>query len=192
MSGSSKTKVAFRYAEALLRVVEAKNGVEGEPTAAQRIATELTMFVEIWSQHSDLTVYLLSPIYPKRQREAALAGVVEECKLSSPLPRLLRILLTRDRLTLLPELAKQFTELADKRAGVVEVEITSAREIEADEKTGIENRLRKVVSGRPRFYWKTKPEILGGLIITVGGQVLDGSIESRLKRMQHSFLGRLS
>lgn len=180
------SKLARRYAKALLSAIEAELGNQGTPTPAQQAAEALNAFATAWVEDPELRVYLMSPRFPLAEREAALSKIAETSGMSSVLKRFLLVVLQRGRISSLEEIAAGFSGIADRAAGIVQVEVTSARDIDAGERRDIEIGLSAKIDGRPIFSWSVDPEILGGLVVTFAGKVLDGSIRGQLQRMQNS------
>ena len=94
------------------------------------------------------------------------------------------LLVSNDRLLLLPFIAEQFHALKDKAEGVAQAEITSAFPM-SDEQV---EELIKLLE--PKFGLKLKPHVvidsslIGGVRVAVGDQVLDTSVQAQLQRMR--------
>ena len=147
------------------------------------MARELTDFVEIWKGDAKLSYYLLSPMYPEDQRRQALLAVMKSCCLQDLSQRFLTVIFDRNRLVALPEIVLAFTELAERQAGLVRVEVKVARPLEAEEQGQIERILQQKIGGHTVISWKIAPEILGGMIVVYEGKILDGSVSGRLTKL---------
>jgi len=94
-----------------------------------------------------------------------------------------RVLIANGRLELLPEIHAQFAELKNEREGVVEAEIRTAFQLDNAQLTGliadISRRLKRRV--HPRV--TVDKELIGGVRITAGDEVIDGSVRGRLEDM---------
>ena len=94
-----------------------------------------------------------------------------------------RVLIANDRLALLPEVHAQFAELKNERDGVVEAEIRSAFPLDNAQVTGL------VADISRRFKRRVQPRVtldkslIGGVRITVGDEVIDGSVRGKLEGM---------
>jgi F-type H+-transporting ATPase subunit delta len=102
------------------------------------------------------------------------------------LVRFLKVLFERDRLVALSEIAESFQRLADQCASVIPVEISTARPISPEEVGRIETRIEQSLSGTPEFHWKVDPALLGGIVVTFEGKVLDGSLNGRLNKLERT------
>ena len=68
-----------------------------------------------------------------------------------------------------------------------EVTIESAAELEKKERKRVEENLRGQYGDDLNFTYKITPELVGGMRIRVGNDVWDGSLKSRLERLQNAF-----
>lgn len=177
-------KLATRYARALYQALSAEQGTSGTPTPAQLSAAELRSFANLWEQEKDLEKHLLNPMYKREERLAALLEVAKCAGFSDLAGRFLRVLFDRDRLVIIPEVAKAFSELADKEAGVVRVQVSTARDISDAEKLSIKTKLSTQIPGELQLSFESRPELLGGLIVRYQGKVLDGSVSGKLDRIE--------
>lgn len=179
-------RLAIRYARALIRAVEREHGTDGIPTPAQQISKILNDFVGVWNSDPQLSLYVLSPVYKRQERLNALVAIAENAGFPPLLVGFLKVLFERDRLVALVEIADSYKKLADKHASVVPVEICTARPISNEEAQRIENQIGSSISGTPEFCWKVDSSLLGGMIVTCEGKVLDGSLSGRLNNLEHT------
>ena len=93
---------------------------------------------------------------------------------------LLRVLIENRRLELLPHICEAFEELKNQREGVVEAAITSAFPLAELQLASLVADLEK------RFKRKVQPvvtldkELIGGVRVVIGDEVIDGSVRSKL------------
>jgi F-type H+-transporting ATPase subunit delta len=177
------TAAARRYAEAVFQLGE-------EGGSLEHWQDDLATLSEVASDPQALAV-LENEKTPLEQRSAllerALAGL-------SPLARnLARLLLSRGRLGLLPEISRLFTEMLDRRNGVVRAQVITAVPIDAAEQHAIAERLRTLTGARDvRVEARVDPAIIGGLVVRVGDRLIDGSTRSRLVQLKRRLAGQPS
>jgi F-type H+-transporting ATPase subunit delta len=110
---------------------------------------------------------------------------IELCKEDFPVDarNFVRVLIANDRLTLLPEIHRQFIELKNELEGVVEAEIRTAFPLDNAQINGlvadISRRLKRRVQPRVAL----DRELIGGVRITAGDEVIDGSVRGKLEEM---------
>ena len=83
------------------------------------------------------------------------------------------------------------TILAEQALPTSEVtaEVTAARELNAAQRTALEDALRKAAGAKVQVELKIDPAIIGGLIVKVGSRMIDSSISSKLQRLQLAMKG---
>ncbi len=99
---------------------------------------------------------------------------------------LLTVLSANDRLNLLPEIAAQFEVLKDEAEGVLEATIVSAQEMSEAQKADLLAALKGKFGRDVQAVVEVDASLIGGAVITVGDQVIDGSVKGRLQRMAAS------
>jgi len=103
--------------------------------------------------------------------------------LSAEAKNLIALLIEYDRLPLLPEICEQFETLKNDREGVVDAQIFSAYELDAAQLADL------VVDLERRFKRKINPrvsvdrELIGGVRVVIGDEVIDGSVRGKLNAM---------
>lgn len=89
------------------------------------------------------------------------------------------------RLEAVPEIARQFRELKNLSDGVADAHIETAFELSQADIDGLLNALAKKFPGVTLHPVVTvNPELIGGVCVRVGDQVLDASVRARLAQMK--------
>jgi F-type H+-transporting ATPase subunit delta len=187
--GKAIGKVASKYARALLRSVESESAASGDgKTPAQQLAEKLTAFSLAFGTDRDLHNALLSPMFPEPQRAAALNALTTSFEFTPTAKNFIKLMFERGRLSLLSEVALAFTQMADRAAKVVMVEVLTARPVGEDEQAQIAASLKHTIVGKLEFTWSVDPEILGGMLVRYDGFILDGTVRSNLNRVGQSLI----
>ena len=96
---------------------------------------------------------------------------------------LLAVLAGNDRLSLLPEIAAQFEVLKAEAEGKLEATIVSAQEMTDAQKAELMAALKTRFGRDVEATVEVDASLIGGAVITVGDQVIDGSVKGRLQKM---------
>ncbi|MGH8049899.1 MAG: F0F1 ATP synthase subunit delta [Arenimonas sp.] len=98
----------------------------------------------------------------------------------------LTVLADNHRLPLLPEIAALFDELKADAERVVKATVTSAKTLDAAELTQLRNALKKRFDREVEITAQVDESLIGGVVINTGDVVIDGSIKTKLARLQAS------
>jgi len=115
-----------------------------------------------------------------------VAGVALQkgVSLSPKAGNLLRAVLENGRLAALPEIASQFATLVNADSGVSDALVESAFPIDAAQLGEVLAALEKRFGRRLNAHVEIVPELIGGIRVTVGDEVLDTSVKARLEQMK--------
>ncbi|MDR1968498.1 MAG: F0F1 ATP synthase subunit delta [Burkholderiaceae bacterium] len=108
--------------------------------------------------------------------------------LPQPLPEhganFLRTVIDNRRLAALPEMAQQFRELANAQSGRSDAKIYSAFPIADGELASLKTVLEKRFGRQLQTQVHIDPDLIGGVRVVVGDEVLDTSVRARLQQMK--------
>jgi len=96
---------------------------------------------------------------------------------------LIRVLIENRRLSLVPEIRDLFEDLKNEREGIVEAQITSAFPLEGASLATLVADLEKRFKRRIQPIVTLDPELIGGVCVQVGDEVIDGSVRGKLASM---------
>ena len=170
--------IARPYAEALFKATD-RVGADALLAQVRRVADvaadgQLRQFADNPKVSADAVFDLLLSV-------AASPG---QAPLGTSLQNLLRMVIENGRLAALPDIASQFAALVNARSGTSDAVIYSAYPIEpaalADVKAALEKRFGRKLEASV----VVDPELIGGVRVVVGDEVLDTSIKARLEQMK--------
>jgi F-type H+-transporting ATPase subunit delta len=95
----------------------------------------------------------------------------------------LHLLVDEHRLDVLPEIAQQFEQLKAEEEMSIDVTVSSAFELAADQKQKITAALKARYGREVRLHAEVDAKLLGGVVIRAGDKVIDGSARTRLAEM---------
>ena len=99
---------------------------------------------------------------------------------------LFRLLLENRRIAVLPEIADQFEALKRQVENTVDVTVSSASPISAEQKDTIGKALRKRLGRDVTIETEIDENLIGGAVIKAGDVVIDGSLRSRLEGLANA------
>jgi F-type H+-transporting ATPase subunit delta len=166
--------LARPYAEALFQVAEkgdlAKASAELDAVAAVAANAQLRQFADAPKADAAQVFDILTSV----------AGT----PLSDATKNLLRTVIDNGRLVALPEIAAQFRTLVNAKTGVSDATIYSAFPIEGAALADVVATLEKRFGRKLKASVQVTPDLIGGIRVVVGDEVLDTSVKARLEQMK--------
>lgn len=168
--------IARPYAEALFKAAGSDGqALKGQVGAMAQVAANPAL-----RQFAD------NPKVPNQQVLDVLSGiaVARGIGIDARVGNLLSAVVDNGRLAALPEIATQFAALVNASSGVSDATLQSAFEIDpaqlADVVAALERRFKRRLNARV----EVNPELIGGIRVIVGDEVLDTSVKARLEQMK--------
>ena len=170
---SELTTIARPYAKAAFDYAVEANTVENW-------LTQLTFAAQV-SQDETIKAYLSGGA----SVEQAVTLFLNVCgeQVDSKGQNFIKVLADSHRLLVLPQILSQFAELKTAYEKTVNVDVTSAVEVTAEQETKISAALEKRLACKVKLNCKVDAAIVSGLIIQTGDMVIDGSIQGKLNRL---------
>jgi F-type H+-transporting ATPase subunit delta len=173
--------VARRYARALLDVAEAK-GDSG-------LREQLDELARLFADHAELRTVLVHPAIPADKKTAVVAALWRKERPSELLQHLVALLVERDRIELLPLVAKAHGRLWNAQHGIVEAEVVSASSMEDWESHALSAAVGRVLGKQVEMREHVDPGLMGGVLLRMEGRVYDGSVRARLRALRARLAG---
>lgn len=174
---------AGRYARALFDVAVK------EHADVEKVQADLQQFVDLFKQHPVLGDTLSNPAIPASKKQAVTKALVERAGPVTPMVgKLLLMLAERDRLALLPDLARIYGERVMDHLKVIRGELTTAVAIAPDRLRALEQGLQQATGRKVVLESKVDPSIIGGAITRLGSTVYDGSVTTQLEKMRQALV----
>ncbi|MBV9889338.1 MAG: F0F1 ATP synthase subunit delta [Rhizobacter sp.] len=170
--------IARPYAEALIKA--SSNG------SAHSLAGEVRALADV-AANAQLRQVADSPKIVPAQIFDLITGVARTptgAPLSDAAKNLLRTVIDNGRLAALPEIASQFQSLVDSRSGVSHATIESAFPIDDGQLAAVKTAMERRFGRKLDASVMVVPELIGGVRVIVGDEVLDTSIRARLEQMK--------
>ena len=170
--------IARPYAEALFKA----DGV-ADPAA---LAAQLQALADV-AGNPELRQFADSPKISADQIYDLVASVAQRPgapSLPPALQNLLRMVIENGRLAALPEIAHQYQALVNGRSGSSDAVVHSAFPIEPRQLDDVVAALQKRFGRKLNASVVVEPELIGGIRVVVGDEVLDTSIRARLEQMK--------
>lgn len=170
--------ISSRYARAFADVVMERK------LDAGRVRSELRSLTEVAVQNSELRRVWEAPALPAAQKRAVLDALAKRAGVSSMVRNFLAVLIDHERIPLLEQIVGQVETELDRRLNLAQAEVTSARELRAEEKQVLEAEVERLTGKKVRARYHRDPSLLGGAVIKVGSTIYDGSVLGQLNKIR--------
>ena len=175
----SVSKAARRYASALLETAKDQKSVENT-------LKDILFIKNTIDNSKDLLLFLKSPVIKPDDKEAVLKSIFEKhvSKLSNEFVKLVS---TKERTELLPEIVVAFIQEYNEHAGIIEVEVRTAKTLDDTQVKELQKVLEKTTSKKVEMNLKEEAELKGGLLVKIQDTVIDGTVKHKLEQLEQTF-----
>lgn len=172
-------KAARRYANAFLETAIEKKNIESAHD-------DMLLMQNTLQASNDLRLALKSPIVKKEQKRSVLASIFES-KISGLTVNLLTLLSDKSRVDLLEDIAKHFIELYNRYHGIIEVNVSSASELEKSQLNTLIKKLESVTGKKVITQTSVNKDLIGGILVRIDDTVIDGTVKYKLNQLKDRF-----
>ena len=169
---------ARRYSQAVFSIALETNELDRWQSDLRKIAglaedASLVALLQSPKIHFDVKAKLLS----------------EQLSEVNPLAlNLVYLLLTRDRLGMVGDIADEYQRLLDSHRGIEQAEVTTAVPLDDEERQRLAEQLSAIIGKKVLVKAKVDPSVVGGITARIGGKLLDGSTRSKLKALKRELV----
>ena len=173
---------APRYAHAFASVVAS---AKLDPATA---LTQLNDFAATVAGSHELRELLMDPSFPQEQKLKVLDAVCAKMGVYREVRNFFAVIIDHHRLDALKEILAEYAIVADEDTNTAEAEIVSARELNEQDRVGLEAQVAKLAGSKVRVAYRQDASLLGGVTVKIGSTVYDGSIKGQLSKLKQSLV----
>jgi F-type H+-transporting ATPase subunit delta len=144
--------------------------------------SEMLGLLEVVVADAQMRAVLKNPKMDAAAQSDFVLGVCGKA-LSETGNNLVRVLAGAGRLTIIPEINKLYEQLRAEAEGVMEVSVTSAYELAAEQQATISELMAKRLGRKVEITSDIDNSLIGGVVIRAGDSVIDASVRGRLKAL---------
>jgi F-type H+-transporting ATPase subunit delta len=175
-----QSPLATAYAEALLELAN-------ESKSADSIGEELDDLKQLIADNDLFAQLLADPTIGVEERGQFLHRVFDG-RASTLMLNFLGLVNEKGRLGILKSIAAAYHDLLDQQQGIVEIDVTVANQVSDSELDGIRRKVSDALKREAVVYQYVDPSIIGGLILRVKDQLIDGSVRAQLSAIRKTLL----
>ena len=182
IQGNITAGLAGRYASALFDLARESNQIDSVQKSLAALKAGL-------AESTELSALVASPVVSRSDAAKAIAAVAKAMKLDSLTTKFLGVLAENRRLADLGGMIDAFDAIVAAHRGEVTAKVTSAHPLSADQLKALAANLKTRVGRDVTVATTVDPAILGGLVVQLGSQLIDGSIRTRLNSFAQAMKG---
>jgi F-type H+-transporting ATPase subunit delta len=153
---------------------------------ANRAMAGLQEIERLLHESDDLRRIWENPAVPADQKRKLLDAIVQREAIEKPVRNFMAVLIDHRRVQFLPRIVEQLGKEFDARLGFAEAQISSARELGADEKRSLESQIERVTGKKVRAQYGLDASLLGGAVVRIGSTIYDGSVKGQLEKIKEA------
>jgi F-type H+-transporting ATPase subunit delta len=135
------------------------------------------------ASNAQLQQYAGNPSVTSAQTFDVMTGVAKTA-LPEAAKNFLKAVIDNGRISVLPEIASQFRSLKNAKSGSSDAVVFSAFALEAAALADLSATLEKRFGKKLNIKVELEPDLIGGVRVVVGDEVLDTSVKARLEQMK--------
>lgn len=173
------SKISKRYAKALLSLGQDDGNYD-------KYGENLQEFVEVCLAHDQFLQVISNQLFSVRERKKILDLVLEKSAFADTVKNFLRLLLDKNRIGAIEEMAVHYSRLTDEISNIIRADVITARPLKKKALDKLIKALKEFTSKDVDVEVKQDESIIGGLVVKIDGLVLDGSIRAQLEGLKES------
>ena|SRR5690625_2983272 len=173
-----ETVVSKRYAEALFELGEEKNELD-------TFVKQFQLIKDILTDNEQLFTILSHPQIQTSKKQQLIKEIFKD--FHKDVINTIQLLTERQRIEHILSIVDQLNELVNDARGIAEATVYSVRPLtEAEQETLAKKFAKRFEKNSIVFNNIVDPSILGGLSIRIGNTIYDGTVRSKLNRLERN------
>lgn len=172
--------IAERYAIAFIELAEKQNQLD-------KFDSDLALVKETLLTYKELKDFLEHPLIQVNDKKEVVEKIFME-HVSIFTLNLIRLLIDKNRIFILPVIPDHFRELLNKKRNISTAKIITAIEIDEKTRNKVKEKLENLLKQTIQVETVVDKEIIAGMIVRVGDKIIDGSIKTKFENMKKQVL----
>ncbi|AZI34596.1 ATP synthase subunit delta [Caenibius tardaugens NBRC 16725] len=182
ISAGIQASLAGRYAVALFDLASEAGNVTSVESDLDKLGAAL-------NESADLSALIKNPEISRADLGKAMTALAGHLGLDKLTGNFLGVLAQNRRLSQLPAVIRAFSAIAAVQRGEVTAEVASAHPLSDEQVSSLQEKLKAREGRNVKIRTSVDPDLLGGLVVTIGSKRIDSSIRTRLNSLAHAMKG---
>ena len=170
--------IAKRYAEAVYGVAKEKDKVK-------EIYDMLNSLMELYINDSEFRNFMLHPLIENSEKKGFLGKIFTDA--DDITMNIIDYLVDKDRIEIIRYIVSEYLKLYYLENNEVEVTGIFSKELSEEQFDLLKSKLEKKVGKKIILKIEVNKDIIGGGIVKMGDQIIDGSIKRQIENIKNSF-----
>ncbi|MGR3757344.1 MAG: F0F1 ATP synthase subunit delta [Tranquillimonas sp.] len=176
---SISTGIAQRYATAIFELAR-------EAGSLDKLAADMDTLDAALSESPDFRSLISSPVYSRDDQQNAISALSARMELSELVANTLRLMASKRRLFVLPQLIVALRERIARERGEISADVVSAKELTDGQRAKLSETLKAAMGRDVTLNTTVDDKLIGGLVVKVGSKMIDTSIRTKLLTLQNT------
>ena len=174
--------IADRYASALYDLAADSKSIDP-------VLADLTLVQTMLNDQKDLNLVIKSPLIASTDKLDILEKLLLNIKANKLTLTFLKVLEQNKRFSNLYSIISQFININAYNRGDVLADITSAEELNDEQRKNIKEQLKNTLGEKLYLKFIVDKKIIGGLVVKVGSKMIDTSLASKINKLKIAMKG---
>jgi F-type H+-transporting ATPase subunit delta len=168
-------EIASVYARSLFEVAVERDMLDV-------VRGQLGEFADALAEERSLQVFFFSPYFSTQEKKDGLEKALDGAE--PIVVNFLELLIEKHRMPSLFRVRQSFDRLWEDHNKLLPVHVTSAVELDEGTVRQIGDRIAEQTGRKVELSSDVEPDILGGIVVRVGNQIMDASVRHRLEQLR--------
>lgn len=169
--------IADRYSKALFELA-VKDKLQ------DKVANDLASINSVINDSDQLVGVIASAAITRNEKISVFNEIADKIKVQKITKQFLSVVIGNGRASALKDIISSYNEQLRELKGEVIVSVATAKSLTKKSITEIEKSLTKILTKKVTIDVTTDENLLGGIVVTYGSEMFDGSLAGKLDKIQ--------
>lgn len=181
-SNTTSGAAALRYATALVDIAEESGKIDA-------VEQDLNALEAMIAESQDLQTMIRSPLISRKNQQEAIQALAAKAKFQDITSNFLALLAQNRRLGMVQSMINAVRMDISRRRGEISATVQSAFNLSPDQEKALQDSLAKAMGQAVAVRVEVNQDLIGGMVVTVGSQMIDASVKRKLERLKIAMKG---
>ncbi len=176
-SNNTSGAAAMRYATALVDIAKESGKIDA-------VEKDLNEFEAMLAASNDLWDMVRSPLISRKDQQQAVQAIAKTASFQDITSNFLALLAQNRRLSSVVPIMNAVRMEMSRMRGEVKADVQSAFKLTPEQEKALQESLTKAMGQTVAVNVSVQEDLIGGMVVTVGSQMIDDSVKRKLERLK--------